>query len=59
MRELTLRKAEGRLEVFGKGLLLLHGSNDDLVDLFLICGLGFWECLLCFGLSVLEELFLR
>lgn len=56
MRELTLREAEGRLEVFGKVLLFLHGSSDDSVDLFLICRLGFWECLLCFGLAVLKEL---
>jgi hypothetical protein len=59
MRELALRQAEGRLEVFGKDLLLLHGSNNDFVDLFLSCGLCFWERLLRFGLAVLKELSLR
>jgi len=56
MRELTLRQAEGGLKVFCKVLLLLHGSNYSLVNLLLVGGLGFWECLLCLRLSLLEKL---
>lgn len=56
MRELTLRQAEGGLKVFCKVLLLLHSSNDSLVDLLLVGGFGFWEGLLCLRLALLEEL---
>lgn len=56
MRELALRQAPARLEVFGKILGLLDRGNDTVVNLLLVRGLRFRQRLLCFGLALLEEL---
>ena len=58
VRELALRQAPARLEVFFEVGGLLDASKDGGIDSLLLRGLGLWERLLLLRLAVGEELLL-
>lgn len=58
MGELSLRETPASLKVFRKVLCLFDGSENSVVNRFLVGSFGFRNRLLSLGLAILEELLL-